>query len=155
MARLKDLASSYSLTFDAFGENNTDPNAPSGILTLSDAFHPGLEPAPFTPLNAPPYHLLSGTIKATYNSHRSIRGHDNIYVAPGMMTGNTGVYLLWTIIVIVLDRPYVDTRYYWDLSRHIFRYNHQNAGNASAGLPNNIHALDECRIHPFIEISTC
>ncbi|KAF8337821.1 hypothetical protein F5887DRAFT_983768 [Amanita rubescens] len=136
MERLKGLASSYSLTFDAFGENSTNPNTPpSGILTLSDAFHPGLEPAPFTPLNAPPYHLLSGTIKATYNSHRSIRGHDNIYVAPGMMTGNT------------------DTRYYWNLSRHIFRYNHQNAGNVSAGLPNNIHTLDEAiSIDSFLEM---
>ncbi|KAF8337820.1 hypothetical protein F5887DRAFT_983763 [Amanita rubescens] len=133
--RLKGLASSYNLTFDAFG-NITDPDAPSsGILTLSDAFHTGLEPAPLTPVNATPYHLLSGTIKTTYNSHRSIKGRDNIYVAPGMMAGNT------------------DTRYYWNLSQHIFRYNHQNAGNASDDVFNHIHTVDESiSIDSFLEM---
>jgi Gly-Xaa carboxypeptidase len=155
--RLKGLASSYNLTFDAFG-NITDPDAPSsGILTLSDAFHTGLEPAPLTPVNATPYHLLSGTIKTTYNTHRSIKGRDNIYVAPGMMAGNTGAYSLWTIIVVVFDCSRLDTRYYWNLSQHIFRYNHQNAGNASDDVFNHIHTVDECRLrfsfllHPYAD----
>ena len=90
--RLKGLVSNYNLTFDAFG-NITDPDAPSsGIVALSDAFHTGLEPAPLTPVNATPYYLLSGTIKTTYNSHRSLKGRDNIFVAPGMMAGNTGAH---------------------------------------------------------------
>jgi Gly-Xaa carboxypeptidase len=87
------LASHYNLTFNAFGQN-IGPDVPSsGTLTLSDAYIPGLEPAPVTPSDAAPYQLLSGTIKATYNSHRSLQGSDNIYVAPGMMTGNTGMYV--------------------------------------------------------------
>ena len=52
--------------------------------------------------------------------------------------------------VIVFDRPWVDTRYYWNLSKHIFRYNHQNAGNVT-GLVNNIHTVDECRPSPSFE----
>jgi Gly-Xaa carboxypeptidase len=43
-----------------------------------------------------PYAVLSGTTRALYG--------DAIVMAPGIMTGNT------------------DTRYYWALSRHIFRY---------------------------------
>lgn len=72
-----------------------------GALELSDAFHAALEPAPITPTdkNAAPYQLLSGTIKATYNAHRSLDGAENIIVAPGIMSGNTGrlVRLLWLI----------------------------------------------------------
>ncbi|KAF8631930.1 hypothetical protein AX15_002183 [Amanita polypyramis BW_CC] len=124
--RLKKLASHHNLTFNAFGKSIGDESAPSsGSLTLSDALAPGLEPAPITPSNAAPFELLSGTIKATYNSHRALQGPNNVYVAPGMMTGNT------------------DTRYYWDLSKHIFRYNHQNAGNSSNTVVNNIHTVNE------------
>jgi hypothetical protein len=33
---------------------------------------------------------LSGTIKATFNAHRGLDGADNIFVSPGILTGNTG-----------------------------------------------------------------
>ncbi|KAK2463679.1 hypothetical protein APHAL10511_004430 [Amanita phalloides] len=129
--RLKKLASHYNLSFNAFGESITSDGASSsGALTLSNA-HVGLEPSPVTPSDASPYLLLSGTIKATFNSHRALQGSDNIYVAPGMMTGNT------------------DTRYYWDLSKHIFRYNHQ----LGSGLSNNIHTVNESiRVDAFLEM---
>jgi Gly-Xaa carboxypeptidase len=78
---------------------------------LSNAFQDSLDPAPITPFgaDAAPYQHLSGTIKATYNTHRSINDADSVIVAPSMMSGNT------------------DTRFYWKLSPHIFRYNHHNA----------------------------
>ncbi|KAL0564031.1 hypothetical protein V5O48_018026 [Marasmius crinis-equi] len=134
---LKDLAESFNLTFTAFGQSVTDPKLPSkGTLTLTDAFGNQLQPAPQTPHsgdNTTPYQLLSGTIKATYNSHRSIEGTNNIAVTPGMMTGNT------------------DTRYYWDLSEHIFRYNHHNT---EGGLTSNgIHTVNEnINVEAFVEM---
>lgn len=94
---LKSLGGKFNLTYSAFGSLISEEGAPaSGSLTLSDAFHGGLEPAPITPTgkDASPYQLLSGTIKATYNVHRSLSGlDDSIIVAPSMMSGNTGTYL--------------------------------------------------------------
>lgn len=97
-ALLTKLASQFNLTYNAFGTEISEKGAPSsGTLTLSDAFGRAFAPAPVTPTreNAAPYQLLSGTIKAAYNSHRSLEGNDNIFVAPGMPSGNTGriIYL--------------------------------------------------------------
>ncbi len=90
---LNSLAQNFNLSFTAFGENITRGDTPSqGSLTLSEPLQAGLEPAPLTPTGegAAPYQLLSGTIKATYNSHRGLGGVDSIVIMPGMMTGNTG-----------------------------------------------------------------
>ena len=124
---MKPLAKTFNLTYSAFGTQVSEEGAPaSGNLTLSNAFQDGLEPAPITPTgaDAAPYQLLSGTIKATYNAHRSINDTDSIIVAPSIMSGNT------------------DTRFYWKLSPHIFRYDHHNAigGDALSGL----HTINEC-----------
>ena len=124
---LKHLAKTFNLTYSAFGVQISEEGASaSGTLTLSEAFQHGLEPAPITPTgaDAAPYQLLSGTIKATYNTHRSINDPNSIIVAPSIMSGNT------------------DTRFYWKLSPHIFRYNHHNADreNPLAG----IHTINEC-----------
>lgn len=90
-----DIAKKYNLTLHAF-DNTTD--APSSImLALSQNT---LEVAPVTPTHVDPvspYAILAGTTRALYGEH--------IIVSPGIMTGNT------------------DTRYYWDLSRNIFRWN--------------------------------
>jgi Gly-Xaa carboxypeptidase len=121
---LKPLATKFNLSYSAFGVNLSDKDAPAyGSLTLSYAFNVGLEPAPITPTDDETYQLFSGTIKATYNARRSLQG-DNIAVAPSIMSGNT------------------DTRYYWDLTKHIFRYNHHNQGNSSNVL-GNVHTVNE------------
>ncbi|PPQ67706.1 hypothetical protein CVT24_002762 [Panaeolus cyanescens] len=135
---LKRLAKDFNLTYTAFGERFTEGDAPaSGTLTLTDAFGGGsIEPAPITPTgkDAAPYQLLSGTIKATFNAHRSLNVTDSIIVAPSIMSGNT------------------DTRYYWDLSPHIFRYNHQNSGNSKNPL-GGIHTVNEnANIDSFLEM---
>lgn len=89
---LKSFAKKYNLTYTAFGKSISDARGlSSGSLTLLDAFKDALEPAPITATKAAPYQLLSGTIKATYNVYRGLEGSGNIIVAPGMMTGNTGV----------------------------------------------------------------
>ena len=90
-ALLKELAHEFNLSYTAFGAHITEVGAPAyGTLSLSDAFGTALAPAPISPIDAPEYALLSGTIKATYNAHRSLESDDNIAVAPGIMTGNTG-----------------------------------------------------------------
>ncbi|KAE9388747.1 carboxypeptidase S [Gymnopus androsaceus JB14] len=107
---LLPLAQEFGLTFSAFGEllSTPEPDQVAGSLKLTSFI--GLEPAPVTPTRgdiSAPYQLVSGTIKATYNAHRDLQG-DNILVGPGIPRGNG------------------DTRYYWPLSDHIFRYKHQN-----------------------------
>lgn len=90
---LKDVAHEFNLTYEAFGTRISSTDGPSkGTLVLSDAYGAALEPAPRTPTSgdgALPFKLLSGTIKATYSSHRGLEG-DNIPVAPWMPNGNTG-----------------------------------------------------------------
>ncbi|KAI9440737.1 carboxypeptidase S [Lactarius indigo] len=119
---LKHLAKEFNLTFTAFGEDITPSGTPTaGKLTLTDAWESGLEPAPVTPTeDSAPWQLLSGTIKATYNTHRGLEGADNIFVSPGIMGGNT------------------DTMSYWKLTQHIVRYNHQSAVESNA-----MHTVDE------------
>ncbi|KAF5392274.1 hypothetical protein D9757_001555 [Collybiopsis confluens] len=137
------LARSLDLTLTAFGNDvipasvyskrschSSDKPAEStakGHINLSLAFGHQLEPAPRTPTSgkeSAPWDFLSGTIKATYNSHRGLEGADNIVVSPGMPTGNT------------------DTKYYWNLTRHIFRYNHKNSAYGS-GIASGIHTVNE------------
>jgi Gly-Xaa carboxypeptidase len=134
---LKSLANDFNLSYTAFGSRISNEDAPSyGTLILSTAFGDGLEPAPVTPSgeDAAPFQLLSGTIKATYNSHRNISGSDAIIVSPGIMSGNT------------------DTRFYWKLTDHIFRYGH--LGVASGGsLPSGVHTVNEAiSIDSFVEM---
>ncbi|KAF2110785.1 vacuolar carboxypeptidase-like protein Cps1 [Lophiotrema nucula] len=79
-----------------------------------------LEPAPVTatpvsPNSTTPYSLLSGVTRALYG--------EELLVAPGIMTGNT------------------DTRYYWDVSDHLFRYSF-GWDKEQTGL-GNIHTVDE------------
>ncbi|KAL1729511.1 hypothetical protein EV714DRAFT_273565 [Schizophyllum commune] len=129
--RLAALADEFNLTYNAFDKQVSSEDAPSsGSLTLSAAFTTPLEPAPVTPttLDSAPWRVLSGTIKTTFNAQRGIEGADNIIVAPGMGTGNT------------------DTRFYWDLTPHIFRYAHQNGGkdvSTGGGLDRGVHTVNE------------
>ncbi|KAJ7035311.1 hypothetical protein C8F04DRAFT_1098842 [Mycena alexandri] len=130
-ALLKDLAGQFNLTYTAFGKSLSEDGAPAyGTLTLKDAYGTALEPAPVSPTSgdeSAPYALLSGTIKATYAAHRGLVGaqaKDGIAVSPGMSTGNT------------------DTRYYWKLSRSIFRYNHKNTIGSKDRL-SGVHTVNE------------
>ncbi|KAI8958656.1 carboxypeptidase s [Daldinia sp. FL1419] len=90
----EEVANKHNLTVHAF---NDEPETPRSITLKSG--DDALEPAPVTPTSldsVTPYSVLSGTTRAIYR--------EKLLVAPGIMTGNT------------------DTRYYWDLTRHIFRY---------------------------------
>jgi hypothetical protein len=89
----KHLAEELNLTYTAFGSAISTQYGPSaGTLKLSEAWGTELEPAPVTPSDedSAPWRLFSGTIKATFNAHRGLDGPNNIFVSPGIMSGNTG-----------------------------------------------------------------
>jgi Gly-Xaa carboxypeptidase len=93
-ALAKETARKYNLTVHAF---NDEKETPSSITLIQRPNK--LEPAPVTPTDVDvlsAYGVLSGTTRAVYG--------EQVIMAPGIMTGNT------------------DTRYYWDVSRNIFRF---------------------------------
>ncbi|EIN04703.1 carboxypeptidase S [Punctularia strigosozonata HHB-11173 SS5] len=130
----KHLASSFNLSYTAFDATILDSKATFGDLIVSSPY--ALEPAPVTPTDADakPYALLSGSIRTTYAKRREAKGleAEKVFVAPGIMSGNT------------------DTKYYWDLSKHIFRYNHHNQGTGGLG---RIHTVNESmESESFLEV---
>jgi Gly-Xaa carboxypeptidase len=108
------LAKKYNLTLHAFDGTVEAP------LSISLSKSPNtLDVAPVTPTNVDvvsPYAVLAGTVRAVYG--------EDIIVAPGIMTGNT------------------DTRYYWDLTKHIFRFGPGFDAQLDNGM-GSIHTVDE------------
>ncbi len=143
---LLDVAKSFDLSFTAFGGHLYSPSSPKGSLALSKAFNHSLEPAPRTPTSvgeagSEPWELLSGTIKATFDSHRVDDDEkEDIVVSPGMPTGNTGMRLGLLSERHTHGSP--DTKYYWSLSEHIFRYNHKNSFGSVNRL-GGVHTVNE------------
>lgn len=110
----RPIAQKYNLSLHAF--DNTTEEANSIALSASPNT---LAVAPVTPTNTDtttPYSILAGTVRAVYG--------EDVIVAPGIMTGNT------------------DTRYYWDLTRNIFRFGPGYDAELDDGL-GNIHTVDE------------
>lgn len=87
------IAKKYKLTLNAFNDAEEIPSS----ITISH--RPDiLYPAPVTPTSVEgttPYGILAGTTRALYG---------DVVMSPGLMTGNT------------------DTKYYWNLTKHIFRF---------------------------------
>ncbi|KAK3353785.1 hypothetical protein B0T25DRAFT_545363 [Lasiosphaeria hispida] len=108
------IAVKHNLTLHAF---DGEEEASSIILAASPNT---LEVAPVTPADAAvdgPFRVLAGTTRALYG--------EDVVVTPGIMTGNT------------------DTRYYWGLTKHIFRFSPGvDEDDRGAGL-GNIHTVDE------------
>lgn len=90
------IGKKYNLDVHAFDDTSV---ANSISLSASDTT---LEPAPVTPIELEidgkisPYGVISGSTRALYGT--------SLNMAPALMTGNT------------------DTRYYWGVTKHIFRY---------------------------------
>ena len=111
---------------------------------LSDPWNTKLEPAPISPYrNSPAFRVLSGTIKGVYNAHRGLEGNENIMVYPSYLFGNTGKG--FAFIASSGERghrvPGTDTRFYWELSENIYRYNHDDFDKRD-GL-GGIHTINE------------
>ncbi|KAG8740081.1 hypothetical protein FRC10_004759 [Ceratobasidium sp. 414] len=124
-SKLLPLAQKYNLTLSSFSNQNLTSGA-FGTLTLSDAWGTALEPAPVTPTEgkeAAAYRLLSGVIMKTRESNK-------VLVSPGIVSGNT------------------DTRYYWNVTSHIFRYSHLS----DKDIYNGMHTINEAtRASGFVE----
>ncbi|KAI0783641.1 carboxypeptidase S [Abortiporus biennis] len=121
---LLPIAQQFDLTLISFGENKTvaGSSGKGGHMNLSFAFGSGLQPSPSTPIGTEdiPYQILSGTIKATLKNS-TVFGDKNVVIAPMLAIGNT------------------DTRFYWNLTRHIFRYVHFN----DEDMYNGAHTVNE------------
>ncbi|ESK94909.1 gly-x carboxypeptidase [Moniliophthora roreri MCA 2997] len=114
------VAAENNLTVIAFGRNVSAGAA--GQVILSDTLYSALEPSPVSPVkDSAPYGLLSGTIKSTLQSASRYRASD-VAIAPSLGLGNT------------------DTRFYWNLTRHIFRYSHRGDRD---DLYNGLHTVNE------------
>ncbi|KAI0085827.1 carboxypeptidase S [Irpex rosettiformis] len=133
---LSPVAVRFNLSIDAFGEALGDlasRKVAYGKVVLSDAFGTGLEPAPITPTTeSPPYELLSGIIRNVIEtSNRKAYVGRKVVVAPGILRGNT------------------DTKHYWSLTKHIFRYSHLN----NADSYNGAHTINEAiRAEGYLEM---
>jgi len=147
---LKHLAEEFNLTYTAFGSLISPEGASSsGALNLTEAWSAPWEPAPETPTDedSAPWQLFGGTVKATYNAQRGLQGDDNIFVSPGVLTANFGRPLSLVCCEHGFDvhgARNTDSRHYWDLTRHIYRYGHLDAVSL-AGQPNNIHTVNESK----------
>jgi Gly-Xaa carboxypeptidase len=108
-----EVAKKHGLGLHAFDGKEE----PSSIILAPSEYE--LEVAPVTPADGSvkgPFSILAGTTRALYG--------EKILVTPGIMTGNT------------------DTRYYWSLSRHIFRFAPGLDPEDGPGL-GAIHTVDE------------
>jgi Gly-Xaa carboxypeptidase len=148
---IQALALKFNLSITAFGKQLTDADAPAyGTLELSDAWGAALEPAPITPSTgdeAGAFRLLAGTIKSVYRTHRNVTDDETVIVSPGIMSGNTGMWLDSRFARRML-RLCVDTRHYWALTKNIFRYGHSWTGNRS-WLSRGVHTVNECKLRGF------
>ncbi|KAJ6493651.1 hypothetical protein C8R47DRAFT_1119247 [Mycena vitilis] len=79
--------------------------SPVHQIVLTDAFNTGLEPSPVTPIDSGQYQLLAGTIKSALETAGRYNS-TGVIISPSLGLGNT------------------DTQFYWNLTRHIFRYSH-------------------------------
>ena len=107
------VASKHNLTLHAFDGKEE----PSSISLSSSSYE--LEVAPVTPADGSvkgPFSVLAGTTRALYG--------EDVMVTPGIMTGNT------------------DTRYYWGVTSHIFRFSPGYDPKDGPG-PGSIHTVDE------------
>ncbi|KAK3323304.1 hypothetical protein B0T19DRAFT_425634 [Cercophora scortea] len=106
------VANKFNLTLHAFED---DPQEAPSSITLTSSRN-ALPVAPVTPVDEKPFEVLAGTIRALYG--------EEVVVTPGIMTGNT------------------DTRYYWDLTRHIFRFGPGYDPSDAPGM-GSIHTVNE------------
>ncbi|KZV72467.1 carboxypeptidase S [Peniophora sp. CONT] len=119
---LAPLATKLNLTLDTFGTLHGSGGPAKGHIIVSDGGY-GLEPAPVSPTDGSgAWKLLSGTILSSLGtSSRAELTDKRVIVAPGIMVANS------------------DTKWYWDLTKNIFRYNHIGVTDRFNGL----HTVNE------------
>ena len=116
------VAKRHNLTLIVSPEHPEMIHGNSITITTSGT---NIDPAPSTPLdifvpgteNLSPWGILSGTTRGLYG--------EDLKMSPGLSTGGT------------------DTRYYWDLTKHIFRYNPGYDPSESIDELRGIHTVNE------------
>ncbi|PYI02538.1 vacuolar carboxypeptidase Cps1 [Aspergillus sclerotiicarbonarius CBS 121057] len=111
----------YNLSLTAFPEDDKVDPSLNNHLTLT-TLNGALSPAPVSPTDIhtdPVWARFSGITRSVFESVPSLDGK-TVVVSGDIMTGNT------------------DTRFYWPLSRNIYRWSPSRAGRAL-----NIHTVDE------------
>ncbi|KAJ7155498.1 hypothetical protein C8R43DRAFT_1000134 [Mycena crocata] len=112
------IAADFNMSLRAFGRTSEPDDMQKHQIILTDAFDTSLEPSPVTPIESGgPYKLLAATIKASLETAERYN--------------STGV--------IISPSLGLDTRFYWNLTRHIFRYSHYGDRDYYNGL----HTVNE------------
>lgn len=113
LIKTKILPKFPEMSLDAWGEvSGNTSSAAVGIIFLENYLEDPLEPSPVSPTDTEAYKIFTGTIK-------QVMGED-VIVAPSLMTGNT------------------DTKFYWGLSKNIYRFAPVREGGRE-----NAHTVDE------------
>lgn len=115
------IVEKFNLTLAAFPENKKEEEGKVNHLTIS-TLSGALSPAPVSPTGTGEdavWTRFAGVARAVFESVPSLKGK-TVVVSGDIMTGNT------------------DTRFYWNLSRNIYRWSPSRAGGAL-----NIHTVDE------------
>ncbi|PYI14882.1 vacuolar carboxypeptidase Cps1 [Aspergillus japonicus CBS 114.51] len=115
------IARKYNLSVTAFPADNQVDTSLNNHLTLT-TLSGALDPAPVSPTDLrtdPVWARFSGVTRAVFESVPALHGK-TVVVSGDIMTGNT------------------DTRFYWPLTRNIYRWSPSRAGRAV-----NIHTVDE------------
>ncbi|KAI1815016.1 peptidase family M20/M25/M40 [Poronia punctata] len=119
----RQVGAKHNLTVQAFVDDDDDDDEPGIPQSIRLTSKHELESAPVTPTalemedgSTSPYAVLSGTTRALYG--------ESVIMAPAMSTGNT------------------DTLFYWDLTRHIFRFSPGYDPGQGLGLEG-IHTVNE------------
>ncbi|GAA5928677.1 M20 family metallopeptidase [Sporobolomyces koalae] len=112
-ALVRPVADRFELSIELFGSQMTRAGESGGHIKVVSINE--LQPAPVSPTSGSvAWDVLAGTIRHTLDRD------DQLVVAPAIMTGNT------------------DTRYYWNLSKNIYRFTPINRAKSI-----NLHTVDE------------
>ncbi|KAI5965681.1 CPS1 [Candida pseudojiufengensis] len=118
-----EIAKEYDIKVNSFGKivYNPKTNISNGEFNISSIGW--LEPAPLSPTNDKVWQYISGITRFIYEDLVFPNITYPIITAPSIMTGNT------------------DTRWYWNLTKNIYRFTPSFMGDFIGGL--GIHSVDE------------
>lgn len=116
----EQVAKKYGYGF-ALDGNFTIPETELGYIEIKAA--KSLEPAPVSPSSGPVWDILAGTIQDVFQNGVFVDDEDaELYISTTLMSGNT------------------DTRYYWNLTKNIYRF---VASILDASTLKTIHSVNE------------
>ncbi|KAG7195013.1 Gly-Xaa carboxypeptidase [Scheffersomyces spartinae] len=129
--RVLKIAKKHNITLESYGEIVYQGSTHSKFIV--ETFGEALEPAPVSPFNDTVWDYLVGTTRHVFEDLVIKNLTEPIIVAPAIMPANT------------------DTKHYWDLTSHIFRFSPMFIDMLGE---NNIHSVDEkIRLNGHLELT--